>query len=292
MRLFKHADLSLMFMGKSFFVILFFLSFASNCFAERLPLWELGGAIGAAKLPYYRGSAESRNVALPLPLAMYRGEKYQVDKDGARRWLFKTDRMRLDVSMALGLPVPKDANVEVRTGMPALHTMLEVGPVLDVMLWRGKKQSLSLHFPLRMATSLNWLDSKLEGLFFSPYMHYAARSYSRNYWEFNLSAGPQYGSKDYHSYYYSVEPQYATTTREEYAARAGYSGSRITVYVNKRLGSLWMSAFARYDFLSDAVFNDSPLVEKKNYLIGGFVVGWVFLDSPRTVVMHQPEWFD
>jgi len=273
----------------SFLLLFFLLSVPS--YAQRLPLWELGAAVGVAKLPYYRGSAESRNIVLPLPLAMYRGEKYQMDENGARRWLFKSDRVKLDISLAAGLPVPKDGAVAIRQGMPRLHPILELGPVLDVLLWRKRNQSLSFHFPFRFAASLNWLDSNLEGFFVSPYIHYAMRSYSKNYWEFNISAGPQYGSKDFHDYYYSVANEYELADRTVYKASAGYSGSRITVYLNKRLGKFWMSAFARYDFLENAVFRDSPLVEKRSYLIGGFVLGWIFVDSPRKVKVRPPKWF-
>ncbi|MDX1811200.1 MAG: hypothetical protein R3240_04585, partial [Gammaproteobacteria bacterium] len=106
-------------------VLLFFFSFNVN--AQRLPLWELGAAIGYAKLPYYRGSTQSRDVYLPLPLAMYRGPKVSVDEDGARRWLFKTKYTKLDLSLGLGLPVPKDAQIESRKGMPSLQTLLEAG---------------------------------------------------------------------------------------------------------------------------------------------------------------------
>ncbi|MDX1812567.1 MAG: MipA/OmpV family protein, partial [Gammaproteobacteria bacterium] len=78
--------------------------------------------------------------------------------------------------------------------------------------------------------------------------------------------------------------------RAAYQAQAGYSGSRITIYANKRLGNLWMSAFVRYDNLENAVFSDSPLVETKDYIIGGFVLGWVFVDSPQTVVIKPGSW--
>ena len=269
-------------------LLVLFTTFAAN--AARLPLWELGGAIAYGQIPYYRGSASSRNVVLPLPLAIYRGEKYGLDREGAHRWLFKNPRFRLDLSMALGLPVPKNAKIKAREGMPELDTLLEAGPILDVLLWKNNFQSISVHFPLRLAVSLNWQHSALQGAVFAPYFHYSIKSFERNYWEFNRSMGPTFGSQAYHAYYYSVASQYKTNQRPEYTAAAGYSGSRVTVYVNKRLGKLWMSAFARYDVLQDAAFIQSPLVEKSRYLIGGFVIGWVFADSPRSVSINQASW--
>ena len=264
--------------------------FNSSAFAQRLPVWELGAAVGVAQYPYYRGAAARRNIILPLPLAMYRGEKYTLDKDGARRWLFKTDRLRLDLSLAAGLPVPSGGQVKAREDMPRLNAVIEFGPVLDVHLWRTRKQLFSLHLPLRAAVSLDWLDSAVQGVVFSPFFNYSLRSFKRNYWEFHVAAGPQFGSQQYHDYYYGVGGKYATAERSEYAADYGYSGSRVTVYANKRLGRLWMSAFARYDYLDGAVFEDSPLVEKKTYLIGGFVIGWIFVESPRKVTIRAHDW--
>lgn len=258
----------------------------SDCHADRLPLWELGGAVGVAQLPYYRGSSESRNIVLPLPLAIYRGEKYGVDDEGAHRWLYLTDRMKLDISLAAGLPVPEGGS-RVRQGMPELDALLEFGPSLDVSLWRSRYQKLTVHFPLRLATSIDWLEVGYRGIQFTPYINYVVQSYSRNYWEFNLAFGPQYASERYHDYYYEVDARYARPGRSAFDAKAGYSGSRITVYLQKKLGRLWLSAFARYDFLQDAVFNDSPLVEKSRYLIGGFVLGWVFMESPQKVIVNR-----
>jgi hypothetical protein len=53
--------------------------------------------------------------------------------------------------------------------------------------------------------------------------------------------------------------------------------------VSKRFPSLWVGGFVRYDTLSGAVFDDSPLVKKKNYVAGGIAVAWVFGESSRKV---------
>ena len=174
--------------------------------------------------------------------------------------------------------------------MPNLDTLLEAGPVLDVLIWKNNRQSFSAHFPLRLAVSLSWKHLGYQGGVFAPYLHYSIKSFQHNYWEFNLSLGPTFGSKAYHDYYYSVDSQYKTDQRGEYSATAGYSGSRATIYINKRLGKLWMSVFARYDVLDGAVFVHSPLVEKAHYLIGGLVIGWIFADSRRTVYVDKASW--
>ncbi len=264
---------------------------ASQVFAQRLPVWELGAGVGMAQIPYYRGSNSERRLVLPLPLAVYRGEKVSVDREGAHRWLYWSDRMAVDISLAAGLPVPSNGDVKIRDGMPSLDSLVEIGPVVEIKLWQLPRGALSIHFPLRAATSVDWLSLRYQGIQFTPFFLYALGSYERNQWEFNLAIGPQFASRDYHAYYYSVSPEQATNTRPAYAPAAGYSGSRVTLYANKRLGRLWFSVFARYDHLAGAVFADSPLLERRNYFIGGLVLGWVFLESPRKVYIKQRDTF-
>ena len=273
------------------FVCCISLLFASNCFADRLPLWELGAAIGYGQVPYYRGSASHRNIVLPLPLAVYRGKKYSVDDEGAHKWLFTSKSVKLDFSLAAGLPVPRGEKDSIREGMPGLDTLIEVGPVLHVSLWRAHRQSITLSMPLRAATSISIDDIGFHGWFFSPFINYMVRGVGKNYWEFDLAFGPHFGSNRYHEYYYSVAREYATASRPEFDAAPGYSGSRLTVYLQKAIGRLWLSAFARYDDLANSAFEKSPLVEKRSYLIGGFVIGWMFAVSPQKVLIYERDDF-
>ena len=89
---------------------------------------------------------------------------------------------------------------------------------------------------------------------------------------FSISAGPQFADHNYHAYFYEVLADYATTTRPEYHPGGGYSGSRVTLTLEKRWGSLSLGAFLRYDNLQGAVFADSPLVQRRDYLATGFAL--------------------
>ncbi len=88
-----------------------------------------------------------------------------------------------------------------------------------------------------------------------------------------------YASEDYHDYYYEVQPAYATAARPAYDARAGYSGSRLTLTASRRYPRFWVGAFARYDSLSGAVFADSPLVKKQDSFMAGVGIAWILAES-------------
>jgi len=240
-------------------------------------------ASGYASIPHYRGSASNRDIVLPLPLAIYRGKKHSVNEEGAHRRLFSSDKMRLELSLSAGLPVPEGNIDTVRAGMPALDATLEIGPRFALSLWKKKGQLLSLNFPLRAVSSVSFRQLGLHGWVLAPYIYYRNKSSRSGGWQFNIAAGPQYGSRRFHQYYYAVTPRYVIDGRQAYQAEAGYGGSRITVYSQKTINRLWLSAFARYDDLSGASFIDSPLVEKKYTLMAGFVVGWIIAKSPRYV---------
>ena len=251
--------------------------------AQRLPEWELGLALGYAKVPFYRGSASGRDILLPLPLAIYRGKKYSVDDDGGHRWLFRSKRITLDLSLAAGLPVPKGEKAAAREGMPGLDATLELGPRLNLQLWKHARHQFSAVIPLRLTSSVSFSRLAYRGWMFSPFFLYMYEDKSRNGWKFDILAGPLYASKNYHDYYYSVDQAYVNENRSFFEAKQGYSGSRVTVYLQKSYKRLWLSVFARYDVLTNAVFEKSPLVEKNSYVFGGFVIGWMLKKSPKSV---------
>lgn len=54
-----------------------------------------------------------------MPYLIYRGERFKLDDRGMRGRIFQTDRAKLDLSLAGGVPVPRAAD-GVRAGMPGL----------------------------------------------------------------------------------------------------------------------------------------------------------------------------
>ena len=118
----------------------------------RLPVWELGLGLSAITLPDYRGSDRQRQYLLPFPVFVYRSPHLRVDRGGIRADLWDSDRYELDVSVAASPPVRR-TTTGIRAGMPRLKPLFEIGPRLQVHLWRDAqaKQELRLELPLRYA---------------------------------------------------------------------------------------------------------------------------------------------
>jgi len=252
---------------------------------QQKPLWELGIGSAIMQLPYYRGSDTGRGYLLPYPYLVYRGDYLNVDRDGVHGLLYRSEDIVLDLSLAGGVPVPSDQDGP-RQGMPDLSPSIEFGPSLDLRLWHDeqqhKGQKLWLRLPLRAAYSIDGRDSAHQGWIFAPYLEFSRESYAAKL-EYSLSIGPMFADKNYHDYFYGVEPAYATPTRPAYRGSSGYNGSRITLLVQKRINNLSLTGFLRLDSLKGAAFTDSPLLQSRRYHIIGFAISWVLSQSDKRV---------
>jgi outer membrane protein len=272
-----------------FAVILLLITMIPNANAQLLPRWELGVGVGVLNLPYYRGSNIYRNYAAPYPYITYRGERLNIDRGGIQGHLFQTDRVKLDLSLAAGIPVSSDGD-SPRVDMPDLDPTVELGPSLEFNLWRldHKRQSLWLKLPIRSAHSIGGDGIfKHRGWTFSPFLEYTAESKKRDDWKTSISVGPLFADRDYHNYFYEVRPSYVTANRNEYHATSGYSGARTTLSVRKHLtDKLQIGAFARFDTLKNSAFEESPLVSSKHYRALGIAMIWMISQSDEMV--HVP----
>ena len=265
--------------------LLLLCAMPSAALAETKPLWELGFGFGGLSTPDYRGSDEQRAYFLPVPYIVYRGKVLRVDRSGIYGRLFRTDRIRLDLSFDAGVPVDSAENL-ARAGMPDLDPTIEVGPSLEVCLWSSCAADRVLQFraPLRAVFATNFSHFNSAGWVFNPHLNMDIKNIGPGGgWNFGVAVGPLYGSDKNHDYYYQVEPFYASATRPAFDARSGYSGSRITLALSKRFDRVWIGTFARYDDLSGARFEDSPLVRVKRSFMAGFGVSWFFARSDTLV---------
>ena len=252
--------------------------------ASEKPLWEIGAGATALYFPDYPGSDQSSTYVLPLPYVVYRGEFFKADRDGIRGILFDSDRIEFNVSLGASLPVNSDKN-RARQGMPDLQPTMEVGPSLDIHLWRTKdrRYKLDLRLPVRMAVTVRGAVEDV-GWVFSPRLNLDIVDVAGlSGWNLGLLAGPRYGSERNHDYFYSVAPQYATADRPAFAAEGGYSGSLVLMAVSKRYSKYWIGAFVRWDSLKGAAFADSPLVERDYAFSAGIGVAWIFGESSTQV---------
>jgi len=251
--------------------------------AEELPRWELGVGLGALSLPDYRGSDESSHRAVPLPYFVYRLEWLTADREGLRADFYKSDAFEVTLSFSGFAPFFSNDNM-AREGMPDLNYMVELGPSLDVRLWRsaGGDHRLGLVLPVRAAIELEG-GLRYQGWTFTPRLAWSYRPSNHNDWNLIVQAGLMYGSQRYNQYFYSVDDQYATASRPAYQATSGYAGAMAQVALSRRFGDFRIIGFLRGDNLDGATFEDSPLVKTRNNLTAGFFLTWTFMESEDRV---------
>lgn len=253
--------------------------------AELKPEWELGAGVTGFTLPDYRGSDESRGYVLPFPYVIYRGNRLRLDRQGLRGVLFEGNRFEFDLSMNATPPVDSDKN-RAREGMPHLDPTLEIGPRLNYTIARNRAHDWALTFrlPVRAVIATDLSHWKSAGYTAYPHLAYETRpALFGGTWNIGVQAGPLYGTRGYHEYFYQVDPAHATPERPAYEARGGYSGALAIASISRRFQTLWLGAFVRYDTLKGAAFESSPLVRRDYALMAGVAVAWVFAESARRV---------
>ncbi|MBS1141192.1 MAG: putative outer membrane protein [Proteobacteria bacterium] len=252
--------------------------------AEDKPLWEIGAGAAAFSFPSYRGSDQTNNFMMPVPHFTYHGDFLKADRHGIRGSFFDSDRIDLTVSMALSPPGSSD-DIRARSGMPDLEATFEIGPQMDVTFWRSENRArfVKLLLPLRAAFTVEGSPKDI-GWVFHPKLNMDITDIpGMGGWNLGMLAGPLFGDKRQHAYYYSVAPQYATADRPAYEAKSGYAGMQYLVALSKRFPKYWVGGFVRYDNLSSSTFEDSPLVRQKNYVAGGIAITWILGESSTRV---------
>jgi outer membrane scaffolding protein for murein synthesis (MipA/OmpV family) len=258
---------------------------ASFCaVAEQKPLWEAGLGLGVLMFPDYRGSDRTQTYPLPVPYFVYRGEFLKADRNGVRGRFFDSDRVEVNVTMNASAPVDSKDNA-AREGMPDLRPTIEIGPSLDLTAWRSgdRRSKLDLRLPLVTGVTIEG-SPQSTGWQFSPRLNLDVQDPGGPAgWNLGLVAGPLFGDRRQHRYFYSVGQQFATPQRPAFEARRGYAGAQFLVALSKRFPSYWVGGFLRYDTLRGAVFGDSPLVKRDSYLAGGIALAWIIGESSRMV---------
>ncbi len=252
--------------------------------AGEQPLWEVGAGVAAFSFPSYRGSDQTNNFLMPVPHFTYHGDFLKADRQGIRGSFFDSDRVDLTVSLALAPPA-SSKDIEARAGMRDLDATFEIGPQIDLTLWRSANRArfVKLLLPLRAAFTVEGTPRDI-GWVFHPKLNMDVTDLpGLPGWNLGLLAGPLFGDKRQHAYYYTVAPQYATADRPAYQAKAGYAGMQYLAALSKRFPKYWVGGFVRYDNLSGATFADSPLVRQKDYFAGGVAVTWILGESSTRV---------
>lgn len=237
--------------------------------------WTFGVGVMAASLPHYFGADEDKTLALPFPYIRYTSEKLTIDRNGIKRKLWDSEHLELTFSGSGSIKVDSKDN-KARAGMPDLGWVGSIGPALNWYLVDDK--SLYMQFTARKAwaidgglesigwqgeSSINWQSDKYP-FTFGQSMYYVAK------------ARIKYDTSDYNDYFYGVDSQYVTAERQAYQAESGYSGSQLLLGVNFEGESYRAGIFARYNSISGATFDDSPLIRQDGNFSYGFAYAWLF----------------
>lgn len=247
------------------------------------PLWEFGMGAAALRLPHYRGSEQSRNWLLPLPFFIYRGDIFKADREGARAVLFDAEHAELDVSLSASPPT-RSRDDRAREGMADLKPTFELGPNLKLGLARGSDWKLELRAPLRAVLTIESRPNFV-GWSATPHLNLDLRPGSG--WNLGLQAGPVFGSRRLHAYYYDVPAADARAGRSPFHAAGGAAGGRLLASASRRFGAHWVAAFVSVDSLSGARFEDSPLVTRRSNASFGLAWSWVLATSTARVVVDE-----
>lgn len=277
--------------GKTLLAVLAGLALMPNAVRaeqQEKPLWEVGAGVAAFSFPAYRGSDQTNNFLLPVPLVTYHGDFFKADRHGIRGSFFDSDRVDLTVSMALSPPASSE-DIKARSGMKDIEGTFEIGPQMDFTFWRSENRArfVKLLMPLRAAFTVESSPKDI-GWVFHPKLNMDITDLpNMPGWNLGLLAGPLFGDKRQHAYYYSVDPQYATASRPAYEAKAGYAGMQYLVGLSKRFPKFWVGSFVRYDNLSGSTFEDSPLVRQKDYFAAGLAISWIISESSTRVMVND-----
>ncbi|MEO8385526.1 MAG: MipA/OmpV family protein [Betaproteobacteria bacterium] len=252
--------------------------------AESLPLWEAGAGVAAISFPDYRGAAHRRNYLLPVPVFIYRGDVFQIDREKMRGLLFKSERAEIDVSINGSVPIRSDGN-SAREGMPDLDPSLEIGPSLNVALAEFGHSKLALRLPLRAVIASDFRSIHNAGVLTNPNLNLDVKAFQG--WRLGLVAGALFADGRYHDHFYGVAPVYAKPGRPAYRAPGGYSGAQFIVAISRRFAPIWVAGFVKYDVINRAAFESSPLVERRSNLSVGLAATWVFAQSGTRVERNE-----
>lgn len=277
----------------SIFIFLLFVSvtpffcpvslFAEDIPRKKLPVYEYGVMALGAHLPHYRGSDEYSTYAFPLPYFVYRGEKIKANRDGVRGIFMRYNNFETAVSLS-GNPPVSDEN-EAREGMAELDGIIELGPAMRYYFYEyGERDACYLQYNVRAAFSIGFddgLDISSQGFISDLSLIYKNSSlFEAQHLRYHFSTGPQFADSRFHSYFYDVNEDDVTVTRERYSAGSGYGGWQLSASILKELTSkIWLGLYARWMNSDGVSFEDSPLVEETNNYVVGSMFIWKFGES-------------
>ena len=251
--------------------------FSSMVLAELKPQWELGVGVGSIIQPDYLGADESSSYTTLYPFGIYRQPKYSIDRNGVNGSLLEVGNFGVGLSFGAQLPVDSDDN-QTRRGMPDLEPQLEFGPNMHYLLSERGSSSVKIELPVRMSISVR--NGDYEGVTANPRLVWRFKSAA---WKNNISIGSVFSEQRYSQRIYSVEQPFERVGRNRFAAKGGYSGSKLSFAGSRRYDNVLVAAFFSYSNLDGAVNKRSPLLKRRHNYSAGVAITWLFKESSKLV---------
>lgn len=246
------------------------------------PLWTAGLFLVAGDHAAYPGSDRQVRSATALPFVTWRGPVLRVEGGGAGLRTLRTPRYELDTSASASFG-SDGRDTGARAGMPAIGTLVELGPSLRINLGTlgedGKRPPWRLDLPLRAAFDAD-RDFDFAGLSFEPRLSWRLPTVAGG--SPALHAAALFGSRGLNALYYGVDPVYATAGRPAYQAKAGLIATRLGASWSTRLlPSLRLGLHASLESVRAAANEDSPLVRKDLNHTLAITLTWTALRSDQ-----------
>ncbi len=258
---------------------------ASQPYGQRKPLWELGIAIGGGYVPDYPAAAQNHFKAIALPYVIYRGDFLSAGEGAILKGrIVRTSRFEFDVSLDGSFAADSNSN-DLRKGMNDLDYLGEIGPRLQILIGKSVDgQKVELELPVRAVFSTDLSGIDYRGLVFHPELAYQNPDFINWGIKFKLSGGPIFASEKLQDYFYEVPAAFATATRPQYDAAAGYLGSTVSAKAVMPVSqSVNLFALGEIGLYTGAENADSPLHGEDVNVSLGIGITWSFYQSKRMV---------
>lgn len=240
---------------------------------------EIGVGSFAISTPHYAGSDQSELHILPFPYIDYESENFSLNREGLKGHVSETGRWNFDLSFAGTFPVDSNDN-RARQGMPDLDWVGLGGPALTYRISQTKTNKLRLILPIRFALSTDFAAVDYRGWEIAPSLRWESDFEKKtSTWQVISAASMFYASEKYNDYTYGVAPEYTTNARAAYQSEQGYAGFEFILGTTCRQERFWVGAFIRYRSIQGAIFEDSPLVRKKENYYAGISFAWMVYSS-------------
>ena len=254
---------------------------------ETLPRFEFGVAAAALQVPAYPASAVDTNRQFFVPWFIYRSDSLLVKDGGVQLIAYESDRLIIDLGIAGSLN-SDTSDTPLREGLPDLDFIFELGPRFNVPLLDVTNNSIrsrvNWETSLRIALSTDFRNLDYRGLVLNTKLGYRAGGFYNGKLSFNTSVASTWLGSQLSEYFYSVPREFATDTRPEFNADAGFLNVEAFFGVNFKPTPALNTFFGfRYASFNGSENEDSPLFEDDTNTGIIAAVSWKLYQSKRVV---------